>query len=171
MHTHRRPSFMLSLLPVFILLGVLLSACGSSSTSSTGNSNTSGCKSSTNVSSTANTMPVNQPVSFSEQNQKSGGSAKALQNVSIGLGYIPDIQFAPFYVAKTKGYYSAAGLNVTLNHGIVNNLLGDLALGHDTFAFASGDELLVARSKNLPLIDVSTIFQKYPVSLIVPASS
>lgn len=171
MHTHRHPSFMLSFLLVSTLLGVLLTACGSSGTSSTGNSTSGGCKSSTNASSATNNTPVKQPVSLSEQDHKSGGAAKTLQNVSIGLGYIPDIQFAPFYVAKSKGYYSAAGLNVTLNHGIVNNLLGDLALGHDTFAFASGDELLVARSKNLPLIDVSTIFQKYPVSLIVPANS
>jgi len=29
----------------------------------------------------------------------------AARNVSIGLGYIPDIQFAPFYVAQSKGYY------------------------------------------------------------------
>src|SRR2546423_427007 len=144
---------------------------GTSSTNGTGSTTASGCKSSANTSSTANNTPVNRPISFSQQNHKLGGAAKAVQNVSIGLGYIPDIQFAPFYVAKSKGYYSAAGLNVTLQHGIVNDLLGSLALGHNTFAFTSGDELLVARSKNLPLIDVSTIFQKYPVSLIVPANS
>lgn len=171
MHTYRRPDFVLSFLVLATLLGVLLAACGASTTSGTGNTSTTGCKSSASASGTANNVPVSQPISFSSQSHKSGGAAKAVQNVSIGLGYIPDIQFAPFYVAKSKGYYSAAGLNVTLNHGIVNDLLGSLALGHDTFAFASGDELLVARSKNLPLIDVSTMFQKYPVSLIVPANS
>lgn len=99
----------------------------------------------------------------------SGGSN--LTNVSIGLGYIPDIQFAPFYVAQSKGYYKAAGLNVTFHHGIVNDLIGSMVLGHDNLVFASGDEELVARSKNLPVVDVSTIFQKYPVSIIVPANS
>ena len=92
-------------------------------------------------------------------------------NISIGLGYIPDIQFAPFYVAKSKGYYSAEGLNVTFHHGIVNDIIGAMVLGKDNLAFASGDEVLVARSKNLKVVDVSTIFQKYPVSLIVPADS
>lgn len=95
----------------------------------------------------------------------------SLQNVSIGLGYIPDIQFAPFYVAESKGYYKDAGLNVTLHHGIVTDLIGSLAAGHDTFVFATGDEALVARSKNLNVVDVSTIYQKYPVSIIVPANS
>ena len=94
-----------------------------------------------------------------------------LTNVSIAFGYIPDIQFSPFYVAQQKGYYKAAGLNVTFHHGFVNDLIGSLALGHDTFVFATGDEELVARSKNLPVVDVATIYQRYPVSLIVPANS
>lgn len=91
--------------------------------------------------------------------------------VTVGLGYIPDIQFAPFYVAQSKGYYKDAGLDVTLQHGIVTDLIGSMALGHSNFVFASGDEELVARSRNLKVVDVATIFQKYPVSLIVPASS
>ncbi|HVB72047.1 MAG TPA: ABC transporter substrate-binding protein [Ktedonobacteraceae bacterium] len=94
-----------------------------------------------------------------------------LTNVSIAFGYIPDIQFAPFYDAQSKGYYKAAGLNVTFNNGFVNDLIGSLALGHETFVFATGDEEMVARSKNLPVVDVATIYQRYPVSLIVPASS
>ncbi|MFL5625308.1 MAG: ABC transporter substrate-binding protein [Ktedonobacteraceae bacterium] len=93
------------------------------------------------------------------------------KKISIGLGYIPDIQFAPFYVAQSKGYYKAAGLDVTFHHGVVNDLIGSMVLGHDNFVFASGDEALVARSKNLKVVDVATIFQKYPVSLIVPANS
>ncbi|GAC1565494.1 MAG: ABC transporter substrate-binding protein [Ktedonobacteraceae bacterium] len=94
-----------------------------------------------------------------------------LTNVSIAFGYIPDIQFSPFYVAQSKGYYKAAGLNVTFDHGFVNDLIGSLALGHETFVFATGDEEMVARSKNIPVVDVATIYKRYPVSLIVPANS
>ena len=122
--------------PFFLVLSLLLAACGSSQ---------------------ATVTPSATPAGIS--------------NLSIGLGYIPDIQFAPFYVAQSKGYYREAGLNVTFHHGIVNDLIGSMVLGKDNFVFASGDEVLVARSKNLKVIDVSTIFQKYPVSLIVPANS
>src|SRR5207245_433004 len=97
------------------------------------------------------------------------GNGASLKKVSIGLGYIPDIQFAPFYVAQSKGYYKAAGLNVDFHHGFVNDLIGSLAVGHDTFVFASGDEELVARSKNISVVNVATIYQRYSVSLIVPA--
>ncbi len=107
-------------------------------------------------------------------NASSTGSASStptLKSLTIGLGYIPDVQFAPFYVAKSKGYYSAAGLNVIFNHGIVPDLFGSMVAGRNTFVFAGGDELLAARDKNIPAVDVATIFQQYPVSLIVPSDS
>src|SRR5215469_9028221 len=81
-----------------------------------------------------------------------GSGSTALASASIGLGYIPDIQFAPFYVAVNKGYYKEAGLNVTLNHGIVTDLFGEMMSGKDTFVFAGGDDTLVARSKSLPVV-------------------
>ena len=101
----------------------------------------------------------------------SGEKNGSLTSANIGLGYIPDIEFAPFYVAVNKGYYKAAGLNVTLNHGIVTDLFGEMMAGKDTFVFAGGDDTLVARSKNLPVVDVSTIYPSYPISLIVPEAS
>ncbi|HLZ61713.1 MAG TPA: ABC transporter substrate-binding protein [Ktedonosporobacter sp.] len=107
----------------------------------------------------------------SSGNAPAPASSTSLKNVSIGLGYVPDIQFSPFYVAQSKGYYQAAGLNVTFNHGIVPDLIGSMVAGKNDFVFAGGDELLVARDKQVKAIDVSTIFQKYPVSLIVPADS
>ena len=107
----------------------------------------------------------------STSNSTGSSTATPLKNVSIGLGYIPNIQFAPFYVAQSKGYYKDAGLNVTFHHGFVNDVIGSMVLGHDNFVFATGDEELVARSKNLPVVDVATIYHRYPVSLIVPANS
>ena len=101
----------------------------------------------------------------------SSTNGSSLLKVSIGLGYIPDVQFAPFYVAVNKGYYKAAGLDVTLNHGIVPDLMDEMIANRDTFIFAGGDDTLVARSKNLPVVDVSTLYQSYPVCIIVPANS
>ena len=111
----------------------------------------------------------------SSSSTTSGGGSTTPQvgakNISIGLGYIADIQFAPFYVAQSKGYYKAAGLNVTFNQGIVPDLIGSMVAGKNNFVFAGGDETLQARDKNVKVVDVATIFQKYPVSVIVPANS
>jgi putative riboflavin transport system substrate-binding protein len=137
MHVRHRSSFILTSSLLFIMLSVVLAACGGASTS----------------------------------NNTGSSTGISVKNVSIGLGYIPNIQFAPFYVAQSKGYYKAAGLDVTFHHGFVNDVIGSMVLGHDNFVFATGDEELVARSKNLPVVNVATIYQRYPVSLIVPANS
>jgi NitT/TauT family transport system substrate-binding protein len=109
--------------------------------------------------------------SSSPSGSTGGGSSVPLIKASIGLGYIPDVQFAPFYVAVNQGYYKAAGLDITLNHGIVTDLMGEMMSGKDTFVVAGGDDTLVARSQNLPVVDVSTLYQDYPVCIIVPANS
>src|SRR5689334_4979415 len=66
--------------------------------------------------------------------------------VTISLGYTPDVQFTPFYVALNKGYYAQEGLDVTFKHGIVPDLVKLLAAGdHDiNFSVASGDEIIPA---------------------------
>jgi NitT/TauT family transport system substrate-binding protein len=140
MYRRHRLSIIMPFLSLFVALGVLLAACGS--TTSAGSV------------SSAPTIP-------------------SLKDVSIGLGYIPDIQFAPFYVAQQKGYYKAAGLNVTFHHGIVPDLIGSMIAGKSTLVFAGGDEVLEAMDKNssVKVIDTGTIYQKYPVSIVVPASS
>ena len=140
MSTRHRVSILLPFLSISLLVSLVLSACGGSTTGSSGNGGNS-------------------------------GQSANLKAISIGLGYIPDIQFAPFYVAQSKGYYKAAGLDVTLRHGIVPDLIGSMLAGKSDFVFQGGDEELVARDKGAKVIDVATIFQKYPVSLIVPADS
>jgi NitT/TauT family transport system substrate-binding protein len=44
-----------------------------------------------------------------------GGSDEP-QQVTVGLTFVPNIQFAPFYVADALGYYEDAGLEVEFNH-------------------------------------------------------
>ena len=136
MSTCHRSSLVLSMMSILVAIALLLTACGSESTSN-------------------------------------GTSTAPLKDVSIGLSYNPDIQFAPFYVALSRGYYKAVGLNVTLNHGTVDTAFATLVAGKSLFAFAGGDELLgeLNKNKDLQAVDVATVFQKYPVSLIVPADS
>lgn len=96
----------------------------------------------------------------------------ALTPLTVGLTYVPNIQFAPFYVAQSLGYYKAAGLKVTLrHHSFGEDEFAAIAAGHENVVFAGGDETLQARAKGLPLVYVANVFTQYPVTLIVPAGS
>lgn len=98
--------------------------------------------------------------------------AKGGAGITVGLTYTPNIQFSPFYVAAEKGYYKDAGLKVTLrHHGAAEDLFGALSSGKEDVIYAGGDEMLQARAKNVPVVDIATFYQKYPVGLIVPKDS
>jgi NitT/TauT family transport system substrate-binding protein len=94
------------------------------------------------------------------------GTPSTLTKVTIALGYVPDVQFAPFYVALQKGYYRDEGLDVTLRNGIVQDLVGELGTGANNvnFAAVSGDELIPARIAGVPVKYVMTWYRQYPVA-------
>lgn len=100
------------------------------------------------------------------------GSAQAPHRLTLGLTYIPDVQFAPFYVAQSLGYYRDAGLDVTLrHHGFTEGEFDALVAGHEDAIFAGGDETLQARSRGIPITYIGEVYTSYPVTLIVPADS
>lgn len=105
----------------------------------------------------------------------SGGStpgAAGAHRLTVGLTYTPNIQFAPFYVAAAKGYYRDAGLAVTLrHHGAAESEFGALRAGQEDVIEAGGDEMLQARSTSVPVVDIGTLYQTYPVVLLVPKGS
>ena len=101
-----------------------------------------------------------------------GGGGASDNALTVGLTYIPNIQFAPFYVAQSLGYYKAAGLDVTLrHHGANEDEFGALVSGKENLIFAGGDETLQARAQGQDIVYVAEVFTKYPVALIVPSDS
>lgn len=86
--------------------------------------------------------------------------------LTLGLSYQPDIQFAPFYVAKERGYFRDAGLEVAFQHAETTDLLKLAGTGQLSFLVASGDEVLVARSQGVPVVYVASWYQKFPVTVM-----
>ncbi|MEN2976658.1 ABC transporter substrate-binding protein (plasmid) [Tistrella bauzanensis] len=104
-----------------------------------------------------------------------GGSspANAAEAVSVRLKWLPQAQFAGFYVAKAKGFYEAEGLDMTINPGGPNlNAEALVASGADTFGLGSGTEaVLYARAKGLPLVCIGMSQQKTPFAFVARAAS
>ena len=93
------------------------------------------------------------------------GPAKA----TVGLTYIPDIQFAPFYVAAEEGLFTEQGLDATLrHHGAQEGLFTALVAGQEDYVVAGGDEMVQARAEGMDLVAIAQYYHRYPVVLIVP---
>lgn len=94
------------------------------------------------------------------------------REIVIGLTYVPDIQFAPFYIAEERGFFAEEGLNIRLrHHGAQEALLGALASGEEEIVFAGGDEMLQGRAQGINVVNWATMYQHYPVALLVRADS
>ncbi|MCL1838472.1 MAG: ABC transporter substrate-binding protein [Propionibacteriaceae bacterium] len=93
-------------------------------------------------------------------------------SVTIGMSYIPNIQFAPFYVAQTKGYFDSVGVPVELrHHGAQEGLFTAIGTGQEQFVIAGGDEALLAREQGVNLVAVGGYYQQYPVRIIAPTAN
>ena len=85
--------------------------------------------------------------------------------VTLGLGYIPNIQFAPFYVALEQGSFKAEGFDVALEHGYASQLLPLLLAGRIDYLVGDAEDAVFARAQNQPLRYVLAMYQSLPVTL------
>jgi NitT/TauT family transport system substrate-binding protein len=89
----------------------------------------------------------------------------------VGLGYIPSVQFAQFYLADQAGYYEEAGLDVTFQNQIDPDLIRLVGQGSVDLALADGTSLVPAVSQGIPVRYVASIYARFPNVVFADASS
>jgi NitT/TauT family transport system substrate-binding protein len=82
--------------------------------------------------------------------------------LTVGLGYIPSVQFAPFYLAQRDGLYTRAGLEVTLQNGNDADLIPLTGAGNLDVSLADGTSVVPAVGQGIPIQYVATIYGQFP---------
>ena len=89
-----------------------------------------------------------------------------LKTLTYAAGYIPNIQFAPFYVAMERGYYREAGIQLQMDYTIGSDVLKLVAVGKAQIGSVDPDAFLHAVIRGMPLTHIATLYQRYPIALI-----
>ncbi len=89
----------------------------------------------------------------------------------VGLGYIPNVQFAQFYLADQQGYYKDAGLDVELQNKSDLDLIPLVGQGAIDIGIGDGTSVIPAASNGIPVQYIATIYGKFPNIVFAKASS
>ena len=99
------------------------------------------------------------------------GAASA-QEVSLRLPWLLNVQSAGYVMAKEKGFYEEAGLDVEIQPGGPNlNSTALVATGANTFGTNDTNNVILGASQGMDLVMLAACFQRHPGGVITLASS
>ncbi len=100
------------------------------------------------------------------------GAALAVDQVTLGTGWLPQAEFGGYYQALADGTYERYGIELTIIPGGPQvNTAQLLAAGEFTFArIANSTEVFNLLAQDLPYVAVASIYQQDPQVVIAHAS-
>ncbi|MDO4791082.1 MAG: ABC transporter substrate-binding protein [Buchananella hordeovulneris] len=99
-------------------------------------------------------------------------STELAPEVTVGLTYVPNVQFTPAYYAEAKNFFAERGVAGKLrHHGAQEDLFGALAAGEEQIVVAGATEAVVAAAAGQDVVLLAPYYRAYPAVLIVPADS
>ncbi|HZH26049.1 MAG TPA: ABC transporter substrate-binding protein [Azospirillaceae bacterium] len=102
----------------------------------------------------------------------SAGAANAQEKVTLQLKWVTQAQFAGYYVAKDKGFYKQAGLDVTVNPGGPDIAPPQVIAGNRADVIVDWmPSALASREKGVPLVNIAQPFKQSGMMLTCRAET
>jgi NitT/TauT family transport system substrate-binding protein len=100
------------------------------------------------------------------------GAAQAQERVTLQLKWVAQAQFAGYYVAKDRGFYREAGLDVTINPGGPDIAPPQLIAANRADVIVEWmPAALASREKGVPLVNIAQPFKKSGLMLTCRAET
>jgi NitT/TauT family transport system substrate-binding protein len=150
MHMHDRHRFSVSALAILLALALLISV--------------SGCG--RRAAAPADIPgPTEVPADTPTATADAAAAARDLRPVKLAMGFVPNVQFTPVYVAIERGYFAQEGIAPKLDYGWDTDLLKLVGANELSFVIGSGDQVILARSQGLPVVYVMNWYRRFPVAV------
>lgn len=98
-------------------------------------------------------------------------SPAARTSLTVGLGFLPSVQFAQFYRAERQGYYDDAGLDVTFQNRIDPDLITLVGQGAIDMGMGDGTSVVAAVAQGIPVRYAATVYARFPAVVYAAAAS
>ena len=96
---------------------------------------------------------------------RASGPGPSLTKIRLPMSYIPNVQFAPFYVAVERGYFAEAGIEIEFDYKFETDGVKLVAAGELPFAVVSGEQVVLARSQGLPIKYFVQWYRRFPIAI------
>ena len=126
--------------PMLLIFAVVLSACTSTSATPS--------------------------ASLTPRPSSSSTTPTSLTHIRVPMGYVANVQYAPFYVAVDKGYFAQEGIEIEFDYRVETDGMKLVGAGELPFAVVSGEQVPLARAQGLPVVYVFEWWQKFPVAIV-----
>jgi NitT/TauT family transport system substrate-binding protein len=116
-------------------------------------------------------QPATAPASAGASPSAAASAPAEPVKLVVGLGYIPSVQFAPFYLAQQEGWYEDAGVEVEFQNKIDPDLITLVGQGAIDVGLGDGTSVIPAVSQGIPVRYLATIYGQFPSIVFAKASS